>query len=53
MQPIFVYQPTLLGILIASLLVWRVIEASIDIRSLKRLRAGAKRESNENEGWSG
>jgi len=44
MQPIFFHQPVLLGVLVASLLIWRVLEASIDIRSWKRLRAGAQRQ---------
>jgi protein-S-isoprenylcysteine O-methyltransferase Ste14 len=42
MQPIFFHQPVLLGVLVVSLLIWRVLEASIDIRSWKRLRAGAE-----------
>ncbi len=44
MQPLFVYQPVLLGIWIASLLLWRVMEISVDILSRKRLRAGARRQ---------
>ncbi len=44
MQPLFTYQPVLLGVLIASLIIWRVVEASVDIWTFKRLRAGARRE---------
>lgn len=46
MQPLFTQQPVLLGVLVASLLIWRVMETGIDIRSLKRLRAGARRQDN-------
>jgi protein-S-isoprenylcysteine O-methyltransferase Ste14 len=44
MQPIFTHQPVLLGILVISLLIWRVMEASVDIRTFIRLRAGARRQ---------
>lgn len=44
MQPLFVSQPVLLGVWIASLLLWRVMETSVDILSRKRLRAGARRQ---------
>ena len=44
MQPIFTHQPVLLGVLVASLLIWRVMEASVDIRTFIRLRAGARRQ---------
>src|SRR5437764_8363059 len=44
MQPLFAHQPVLLRVLLASLLIWRVMEASVDIRTLKRLRAGARRQ---------
>lgn len=44
MQPLFANQPVLLGVWLASLLIWRVMEASVDIRTLKRLRAGAQRQ---------
>jgi protein-S-isoprenylcysteine O-methyltransferase Ste14 len=44
MQPLFVHQPLLLGVLAASLLIWRAMETSLDIRSRKRLRAGAQRQ---------
>jgi protein-S-isoprenylcysteine O-methyltransferase Ste14 len=43
-QPLFARQPLLLGVLVASLLIWRVIETSLDIRSRNRLRAGAQRQ---------
>src|SRR6266496_2678179 len=44
MQPLFAHQPVLLSVLLASLLIWRVMEASVDIRTRKRLRAGARRQ---------
>ncbi len=44
MQPLFVHQPVPLGALVASLLIWRVLEARVDIRTYKRFRAGARRE---------
>ena len=44
MQPLFAHQPVLLSVWLASLLIWRVMEASVDIRTFKRLRAGARRQ---------
>jgi protein-S-isoprenylcysteine O-methyltransferase Ste14 len=44
MQPLFAQNPLDLGVWIASLLIWRVMEVGVDIRTLKRLRAGAKRQ---------
>jgi protein-S-isoprenylcysteine O-methyltransferase Ste14 len=44
MQPLFSRQPLLLGVLVASLLIWRGMETSLDIRSRRRLRAGAQRQ---------
>jgi protein-S-isoprenylcysteine O-methyltransferase Ste14 len=44
MQPLFADQPVLLGVLVASLLIWRVMEAIVDIRTRSRLRAGARRQ---------
>jgi protein-S-isoprenylcysteine O-methyltransferase Ste14 len=44
MQPLFAQQPVLLSVLVASLLIWRVMEAIVDIRTFKRLRAGARRQ---------
>lgn len=44
MQPYFANQPALLGIFTVSILIWRVMEAGIDIRSFTRIRAGAKRQ---------
>jgi hypothetical protein len=44
MQPLFANQPVLLGILVASLLIWRVMEAIVDIRTRNRLRAGTRRQ---------
>ena len=44
MQPLFANQPVLLGVLVASLFIWRVMEAIVDIRTRNRLRAGARRQ---------
>lgn len=44
MQPLFTHNLLDLGVWLASLLIWRVMEASVDIRTLKRLRAGARRQ---------
>ncbi len=44
MQPFFVQNPLYIGVLVASFLIWRVIEAGIDIRTYKRLRAGTQRQ---------
>ncbi|HEU5377600.1 MAG TPA: isoprenylcysteine carboxylmethyltransferase family protein [Ktedonobacteraceae bacterium] len=44
MQPLFTQNLLDLGVWLASLLLWRVMEASVDIRTLKRLRAGARRQ---------
>lgn len=42
MQPFFAQNPLNLGVLVASFLIWRVMEASVDIKTFQRLRAGAK-----------
>ena len=44
MQPLFAHQPVLLDVLVASLLIWRAMEAIVDIRTRNRLRAGARRQ---------
>jgi len=44
MQPVFSHNYLMLGALIASLLAWRVMETSVDIRTRKRLRAGGQRQ---------
>lgn len=44
MQLLIAHRPLLSGILLASLLIWRVMEAIVDIRTYKRLRAGAQRQ---------
>jgi len=44
MQPLFAHQPVLLSVLLVSILIWRVMEANVDIRTRKRLRAGAQRQ---------
>lgn len=44
MQPLFTHNRLLLGVWLGSLLIWRVMEAVVDIRTLKRLRAGAQRQ---------
>ncbi len=43
MQPLFVDNRLLLSVLLVSLLIWRVMETSVDIKTRKRLRAGAQR----------
>jgi protein-S-isoprenylcysteine O-methyltransferase Ste14 len=42
MQLLFAHNPLHLGVLVTSFLIWRVMEASVDISTFKRLRAGAK-----------
>jgi protein-S-isoprenylcysteine O-methyltransferase Ste14 len=42
MQPLFAQDPLNLGVLVTSFLIWRVMEAIVDIRTFKRLHAGAK-----------
>lgn len=44
MQPLFAQNPLSLGVLVASILIWRVMETIVDIRTFKRLRAGARRQ---------
>lgn len=44
MQPLFTHNLLDLGVLLASFLIWRVMEASVDIRTRKRLRAGIQRQ---------
>lgn len=44
MQPVFTHNGLMLIALIASLLIWRVMETGVDIRTHKRLRAGAQRQ---------
>jgi protein-S-isoprenylcysteine O-methyltransferase Ste14 len=44
MQPLFTHNLALLGVLLVSLLIWRVVETSLDIKSRKRLHAGAQRQ---------
>lgn len=44
MQPLFPHNLLDLGVWLAGLLIWRVMEASVDIRTLKRLRAGIQRQ---------
>jgi protein-S-isoprenylcysteine O-methyltransferase Ste14 len=44
MQPLVAHHPLLLSVLLVSLLIWRVMEASVDIRTRKRLRAGQERQ---------
>ncbi len=44
MQPLFTHNRLLLGVWLASLLLWRVLETSVDIRTFKRLRAGIQRQ---------
>jgi len=44
LQPLFTHNRLDLGVWLASLLIWRVMEASVDIRTFKRLRAGIQRQ---------
>ena len=44
MQPLFTHNLLDLGVWLASLLIWRVMEASVDIRTLKRFRTGIQRQ---------
>jgi protein-S-isoprenylcysteine O-methyltransferase Ste14 len=44
MQPLFAQNPLSLGVLVVSILIWRVMEAIVDIRTFKRLRTGARRQ---------
>ncbi len=46
MQPPFAQQPVLIYVLVVTFLIWRVIEAALDIRSYGRLRAGVQRQDN-------
>ena len=44
MQSLFADRPVQLGVLVASLLIWRVMESIADIRSYNRYRRGARRQ---------
>jgi protein-S-isoprenylcysteine O-methyltransferase Ste14 len=44
MQPLFTHNPLLLGVWLASLLIWRVMEAIVDFMTFKRLRTGIQRQ---------
>jgi protein-S-isoprenylcysteine O-methyltransferase Ste14 len=44
MQLLFAHNPLEPGVWVASFLIWRVMEAGVDIRTFKRLRAGARRQ---------
>src|SRR5215472_16608 len=44
MQPLFTHHLLDLGVWLAGLLIWRVMEASVDIRTFKRLRSGIQRQ---------
>ena len=44
MQPLFTHNLLDLGVWLASLLIWRVMEVGVDIRTFKRLRAGIQRQ---------
>ena len=43
MQPLFTHDPLLLSVLIITFLIWRVMEAMVEIRQRKSFRAGAQR----------
>lgn len=44
MHPLYAQNPLDIGVLVASLLIWRVMETIVDIRTFRRLRAGARRQ---------
>jgi protein-S-isoprenylcysteine O-methyltransferase Ste14 len=44
MQPLVAHDPLLLSVLVVSILIWRVMEAIVDIKTHKRLRAGIQRQ---------
>jgi protein-S-isoprenylcysteine O-methyltransferase Ste14 len=44
MQPLFTHHLLDLGVWLVSFLIWRVMDVSVDIRTYKRLRAGAQRQ---------
>lgn len=44
MQPLFIQQPLPLGAMSVSILIWRVMESSIDIMSRRRLHANVRRQ---------
>ena len=44
MQLLFTHNPLELGVWVTSLLIWRVMEVAVDIRTFKRLRAGIQRQ---------
>ena len=44
MEPLFTHNGLDLGAMLVSLLIWRVMEAIVDIRTFKRLRAGSQRQ---------
>ena len=44
MQPLFTHNPLALGVWLAGILIWRVMETSVDIRTFKRLRARIQRQ---------
>jgi protein-S-isoprenylcysteine O-methyltransferase Ste14 len=44
MQPLFTHNLLDLGVWLAGLLIWRVMEVSVDIRTFKRLRTGIQRQ---------
>jgi len=43
MQPPFISQPAQLIALVVTLLIWRVVESILDLRTARRLRSGAQR----------
>lgn len=44
MHPLYAQNPLDIGVLVASLLIWRVMEAIVDIRTFIRLRRGDQRQ---------
>jgi protein-S-isoprenylcysteine O-methyltransferase Ste14 len=44
MQPPFISHPAQLIVLVVTLLIWRVVETVLDVRTARRLRSGAQRQ---------
>ncbi|HET8913527.1 MAG TPA: isoprenylcysteine carboxylmethyltransferase family protein [Ktedonobacteraceae bacterium] len=44
MQPLIAHHPLLLSVMVATFLIWRVMEAIVDIKTYKRLRTGIQRQ---------
>lgn len=44
MQPLVMHNPLNLAVLVTSMLIWRVMEALVDVQTFKRLRTGTQRQ---------